>query len=66
MNLRLVGTSLCLLVLCLCGCGSQNTQVLNREANKDNWWDKLPRPDLTLNNTPKALKNWQARGVLSS
>ena len=24
---------------------SNNEQVQNRGANKDNWWDKLPRPE---------------------
>lgn len=41
-------------LLCIAGCGEppvdpplqvDNEQVQNRGANKDNWWDKLPRPE---------------------
>lgn len=49
-----VNTLFVIVLLCVAGCGeppadaparADNEQVQNRGANKDNWWDKLPRPE---------------------
>ena len=49
MSRRLVLVSLCLLAACTKSVDapavSDNEQVQNRGADKDNWWDSLPRPE---------------------
>ena len=37
---------------------SDNSQVQNRGANKDNWWDKLPRPEWSAFERIQQSEDW--------
>ncbi|MDH3282328.1 MAG: hypothetical protein OEQ18_14530, partial [Gammaproteobacteria bacterium] len=61
---RLV-TPACTALILLVACSPQqsadfvsNEQVQNRGANKDNWWDSLPRPEWSAYERIEQDQDW--------